>query len=397
VDFTVVDALAEHRDAARRWVAEHLPELDDWVEEQRVTGNYLSLECHRRLADAGWLGAGWPEEYGGSTNDVDLAAAIEQEIRGAGLQIAGWRTTTFIINTIRDIGTEEQKREIVAGALRGEVVIALGYTEPDSGSDVAAAKTRAERDGDEWVINGQKMFTTHANFATHVFMLTRTNPDVPKHKGLTTFLVRLDAPGIEVQPVHTIGGERSNATFYTDVRTPDRYRVGEVDGGWSVMHTALVYERAAGGGAGTFGSGPTLAQRVADWARHTRRDDGSLVWDDASVRERLARIAIEEEVTRMLLLNAGWAAQQGDMSGVPGAAAKLFGKVKAQQHDSDLLDILGADAVLHREAGDAPLRAAVEETFRADVVKTVYGGSSEIMREIIAERKLGLPKARPNR
>jgi hypothetical protein len=397
MDFTVVDALAQHREAARTWVAEHLPEIEDWVEEQRVTGNHLSLECHRRLAEAGWLGAGWPKEYGGTDNDVNLANAIEQEVRAAGLQIAGWRTTWFIISTIRDIGTEEQKREVIAAALRGEIVICLGYTEPDSGSDVAAAKTRAERDGDEWIINGQKMFTTHANFATHVFMLTRTNPDVPKHKGLTTFLVPLDSPGIEVLPVATLGGERSNATFYTDVSTPDRYRVGEVDGGWSVMHTALVYERQAGGGAGSFGDGPTLSQRVARWAQQTHRDDGSRVWDDASVRERLARIAIEEEVTRMLLLNAGWAARKGDMSGVPGAAAKVFGKVKAQQHDSDLLDILGPEAVLHREAGDAPLRAAVEEAFRADVVKTVYGGSSEIMREIIAERQLGLPKARPNR
>jgi alkylation response protein AidB-like acyl-CoA dehydrogenase len=397
MDFTEVDALADHREAAREWIAEHLPELPEWIEEQRVTGNYLSLECHRRLGAAGWLGAGWPLEYGGSTNDVGLATAIEQELRGAGLQVMGWRTTWFVISTIRDIGTEAQKREIIPLALRGELVICLGYSEPDSGSDVAAAKTRAELDGDEWVINGQKMFTTHANFATHVFMLTRTNPDVPKHKGLTTFLVSLDSPGIEVHPVRTLGGERTNATFYTDVRTPDRYRVGEVDGGWSVMHTALVYERQAGGGAASFGSGPSLWQRVASWAQQTTRPDGTRVWDDHTVRERLARVAVEEEVTRMLLLRSSWAAQHGDMSGIPGAAAKLFGKVKAQHHDSVLLDILGPEAVLHREAGDAPLGAAVEEMWRADVVKTVYGGSSEIMREIIAERQLGLPKARPAR
>jgi alkylation response protein AidB-like acyl-CoA dehydrogenase len=397
MDFTVVDALAEHREEARAWVAEHLPDLAEEIEVQRVTGDYLSLPIHRRLGALGWLGAGWPEEYGGSDMPVPLANAIEQEIRSAGLQIAGWRTTWFIISTIRDIGTEAQKREIIPAALRGELVVALGYTEPDSGSDVASAKTRAEPDGDEWVINGQKMFTTHANFATHVFMLTRTNPDVPKHKGLTTFLVSLDSPGIEVHPVHTLGGERTNATFYTDVRTPDTQRVGDVDGGWAVMHTALVYERAAGGGASSFGDGPAPWQRVARWARETRTDDGARVWDDATVRERLVRVAVEEEVTRMLLLRSAWANERGDMSGIPGAAAKLWGKVKAQEHDHVLLDILGAEAVLHREAGDAPLGAVVEEVFRANVVKTVYGGSSEIMREIIAERQLGLPKARPAR
>jgi alkylation response protein AidB-like acyl-CoA dehydrogenase len=394
MDFTVVDGLTDQRAAAQEWVAVHLPELPEWVEEQRVTGARITLECHRRLADAGWLGAGWPSEYGGTDNDPDLAAAIIQQIRAAGLAISGWLTTTFVIHTILDIGTEDQKQEIVAGALRGEILIALGYTEPDSGSDVAAAKTRAVRDGDEWVINGQKMFTTHADVATHVFMLTRTNVDVPKHKGLTTILVSLASPGIEVHPVHTMGGERTNATFYTDVRTSDRYRVGEVDGGWSVMHTALVYERAAGGGAMNFG-GPTLAQQVASWAQETLRDDGTRVWDDPSVRERLTRIAIEEEVATLLLASATWGAQHGDMSGIGGAAAKLYSKGTAQNHDSDFLDILGVEAVLHREAGDAPLNALVEEVFRDDVIKTVYGGTSEIMREIVAERQLGLPKARP--
>jgi len=394
MDFTVVDGLAEYRAEARRWVAEHLPELPDWVEEQRVSGDRITLECHRRLAEAGWLGAGWPKEYGGTDNDPNLATAVIQDVRGSGLALSAWLTTGFVIDTIKDIGTEEQKVEIIGGALRGEILIALGYSEPDSGSDVAAAKTRAVRDGDEWVVNGQKMFTTHANLASHIFMLTRTNPDVPKHKGLTTILLRLDSPGIEVQPVHTMGGERTNATFYTDVRVSDRYRVGEVDGGWGVMHVALVYERAAGGGAANF-TGPTLPQRVAEWARATRREDGTRVWDDPSVRERLTRIAIEQEVGDVLLANASWVAKQGDMSGVGGAAAKLYGKVTAQFHDSDLLDILGVEAVLHREAGDAPLNALVEEVFRDDVIKTVYGGSSEIMREIVAERQLGLPKARP--
>jgi hypothetical protein len=361
-----------------------------WAEQQRVTGSYHTPELHAILAAQGWLGAGWPAEYGGTGNDLAMATAIFDEIAAAGLHTDGWVTTAMICRTILRTATEEQKRTIVGGALRGEILIVLGYTEPDSGSDVGAAKTRAERDGDEWVINGQKMFTSTAHLATHVFMLTRSNPDAAKHKGLTTFLLPLDDQGVEIRAVHTLGGQRTNATFYTDVRVPDSARIGPVDGGWGVMHVALVFERSGGGGR----SGPTLAQRVARWAQTTRRADGSLVYDDPSVRERLGRIAIDAEVSRLLNARTAWIAATGGLPGTEGSAAKLFSTEHAQRQHWDLLDILGAEAVLHRESGDAPLSAAVEETFRGAVVSTIYGGSSEIMREIVAERVLGLPRAR---
>jgi alkylation response protein AidB-like acyl-CoA dehydrogenase len=298
----------------------------------------------------------------------------------------------MICRTILHTATEDQKRAIVGGALRGEIIIVLGYTEPDSGSDVAAAKTRAERDGEEWLIDGQKMFTSTAHMATHVFMLTRSNTEVPKHKGLTTFLVPLDRPGVEVRPIYTLGGQRTNATFYSGVRVPDSARIGPVDGGWSVMHVALVYER--GGSGGGRRSGPSLAERVAQWARETRREDGTRVYDDATVKERLARIAIDAEVTRLLGMRTAWVAASGALPGTEGSAAKLFSSEAAQRQHWDLLDILGAEAVLKREAGDAPLGAAVEEAFRRGVVGTIYGGSTEIMREIVAERVLGLPRNR---
>jgi alkylation response protein AidB-like acyl-CoA dehydrogenase len=389
VDFTEVDRLAEYRQAARDWVARHVD--PQWAEQQRTSGSYHTPQLHSLLAGQGWLGAGWPAEYGGTGNDPDMASALFEELDAAGLHLDGWATTKMISSTLLHTATEEQKREIVGGALRGEIVIVLGYTEPDSGSDVAAAKTRAERDGDEWVINGQKMFTSTAHRATHVFMLTRSNPDLPKHKGLTTFLVPLGDLGVEIRPIHTLGGQRTNATFYTDVRIPDSARIGPVDGGWGVMHVALVFERSGTGGRR---SGPTLPERVATWAQRTRRDDGTRVYDDATVRERLARIAIDAEVARLLGLQTAWTAATGALPGTEGSAAKLFGAESAQRQHQDLLDILGAEAVLRREAGDAPLAAAVEEAFRRGVVGTIYGGSSEIMREIVAERVLGLPRVR---
>jgi 3-oxocholest-4-en-26-oyl-CoA dehydrogenase alpha subunit len=395
MDFSVaVDHLAAYRDDARAWVAQNLPELSEWAEEQRVTGDYETLELRRRLAEAGWLGAGWPREYGGTVNSVGLAQAIFQVIASAGVHSDGWGTTRVILNTILQIGTEDQKREIIGSALRGEIVIVLGLSEPDSGSDVAAAKTRAVRDGDEWILNGQKIFTSTAQLGTHAFMLTRTNVDVPKHRGLTTFLVSLDSPGVDIQPIWTLGGQRTNATFYTDVRTPDRWRIGDVDGGWSVMRVALVYERD-GDGSGRGPDGEGLARAVAAWAQHAIRDDGTRVWDDQSVRERLVRVVVDNEVTKVLGLKAEWAGRKNDLSGISGAARKLWGTETEQRHASDILDILGPEAILKREAGDAPLGAAIEEMFRYGVVETIYGGSSEIMREIVAERQLGLPRARP--
>jgi alkylation response protein AidB-like acyl-CoA dehydrogenase len=235
------------------------------------------------------------------------------------------------------------------------------------------------------------MFTSTAHRATHVFMLTRSDTEVPKHKGLTTFMVPLGSPGVEIRPIYTLGGQRTNATFYSDVRVPDSARIGPVDGGWGVMHVALVFERSGGGGRR---SGPTLPERVATWAQHTRRDDGTRVYDDGTVKERLARIAIDAEVTRLLGMRTAWISATGGLPGTEGSAAKLFGAESAQRQHWDLLDILGPEAPLRREAGDAPLAAAVEEAFRRGVVATIYGGSSEIMREIVAERVLGLPRAR---
>jgi alkylation response protein AidB-like acyl-CoA dehydrogenase len=234
------------------------------------------------------------------------------------------------------------------------------------------------------------MFTSTAHEATHVFLLTRTNPEAAKHRGLTMFMVPLDLPGVEIRPIHTLGGQRTNATYYSDVRVPDRYRIGDVDGGWGVMRVALVYER----GLGKPSAGPTWAQRAAAWARGTRRPDGSLLIDDPVFREQLARISIEAEMSRLLALRVGWLVETGGMPALEGPLSKLFSTEANQRHLSSLLDFIGEEAI--RQGDDASgFPGAVEDAFRKSVVTTIYGGTSEIMREIIAERQLGLPRARP--
>jgi alkylation response protein AidB-like acyl-CoA dehydrogenase len=390
MDFTTVDNLAEHREAAQQWVDRNV--RPGWAWEQYTSGTHHTPDLHHLLAQEGILGAGWPPEYGGSETDPGYARAVLDAVSDAGLYADGWATTNMVIRTIRLVGSEEQKEGIIADALRGDVLIALGYSEPDSGSDVAAAKTRAVRDVEEWVISGQKMFTSTAQSCSHVFVLARTNLDVPKHKGLTMFLVPTDAEGFELQPIYTLGGQRTNATFYADVRVPDSMRIGAVDEGWRVMRVALVYER---GGGGRGSAGPTLAEQVAAWAMSTNRTDGSSYYDAPGNKERLARIAIDDEVARLLALRVSWMHQMGELPGVEGSMAKLFFSEADQRHYSELVDMLGPAGVLQPGVNGAPLDGELEHHFRSTVVGTIYGGASEIQREIIAEGRLGLPRNRP--
>lgn len=388
MDFLERDKYAGHRAAAEQWVAANL--RPEWVEEEHRTGTHHNKVLHRKLADEGLLGAGWPKEYGGTEVDPDYAQAVFQEIAHFGLRMDGWITTWMVASTILRAGSEEIKREIIPAALRGEAVIVLGYTEPSCGSDAAAAKTRAIRTEDGgWVINGSKMFTSTAHEATHVFLLTRTNTDVPKHRGLTMFLVSLDLPGVEIAPIYTMGGQRTNATYYGDVRVPDSTRVGDVDGGWGVMRVALVFER----GSSTGRTGPTLAEQVAEYAQQHTGWDGTRLYDAPGVKEVLARSAIDDEVSKLLGMRTHWAAENGTMTGIEGATAKLWSSEHSQRQHAAFMDLLGADGVVNGHAG--ALGGLVEHEFRNSVVSTIYGGSSEVMREIVAERRLKLPRSRP--
>jgi alkylation response protein AidB-like acyl-CoA dehydrogenase len=388
MDFTRHDDLAEHREAAAQWAARHL--RPQWLEHELSTGTHHNPELHRILAQQGLLAAGWPRECGGSDVDVAYADAIFDAIEDFGLRLDGWVTTWMIMQTVLHVGTAEQKATIIPAGLRGEVIIALGYTEPGSGSDMAAATTKAVRDDDGWLIDGAKMFTSTAHESSHVFLLTRTNPAAPKHRGLTVFLVPLDRPGVEIRPVATIGGQRTNATFYSGVRVDDDARVGDVDGGWAVMRVAMVYERRAKSSHDRL----SLVGRVAAWTR----ENG--LFEDVGVQERLARMAIADEVTRLLEARADWLNRNRSLSAVEGTMSRLFGTVSLQRQHEEILDLIGPEAVLNGQGlpGNdpaAPMGGAAESAFRNSVVETIYGGASEILREIIAEHRLGLPRSRP--
>ncbi len=391
MDFATLDDLAAHREHAVAWVKANVE--PEWAEEQYRTGTHFTPELHARLARDGILGAGWPSEYGGSDVDPDFARAVYRETSELGLEMHAWLTTYIVAGTIKEVGTEEQRREYIPRALRGDLLVALGYSEPDSGSDVASAKTTAVRDGDEWIIDGQKMFTSSAEVASHVFVLARTNPEVPKHKGLTLFLVPKETAGLEVQPIYTLGSQRTNTTFYSNVRVPDFARIGGLDEGWGVMKVALVFERGAGMPRS---AEETLARDLAHWAQSAADADGRRTFDDPLVAERIGHMAVDEEVARLLDLRLRWKTERGELPGVEGSMRKLFASEASQRSHRAALDILGPEGILAPGVPGAPGKGIFEAGFRASVVETIYGGSSEIMREIIAEGRLRLPRNRPN-
>ena len=288
-------------------------------------------------------------------------------------------------HTLALVGTAEQRERVVPRVLSGEILCCLGYSEPDSGSDVAAAATRATRDGDDWVINGQKMFTTLAQEAAYVFLLTRTNTSVPKHRGLTMFLVPMSTPGIELQPIHTLGGERTNVTFYTDVRVPDSARVGEIDGGWDVMTVALAFER----NPTMVGELDRLVRQIVEYGFIRRRRPRSL----PAVRTRMARAVTDLVVGRLLGFRMTAAIARGELPIAEGSMAKLFSSEALVRAASGLLDALGPAGVLSFGAPGAPAGGWVEHAHRHAQVTTIQAGTSEIQRTIIAEHGLGLPRS----
>jgi len=381
IDFSLGAHTAAFRSEVRAFLAQHVTPAV--LERVHASGTVHDWGVHRALAAKGWIGAAWPEKYGGAGRDPWEMRMFAEECALADAPTDGLSMTLMVANTLRAVGTEEQKCAILPRVLAGEVVICLGYSEQEAGSDVANAQTTATRDGDGWIINGQKMFTSMAHEAQYVFLLTRTDPDVAKHRGLTMFLVPIETPGIAIEPILTLGAPgRTNRTYYRDVRVPDTCRVGDVNGGWSVMNVALTFERG-----GTFAAVRAL-QETVKWA--TAHECMS----NPGVRARLARVATENEVATLLSLRTTWIAARGDLPGVEGSMAKLFSSESIQRSTADLLDLLGVEGVLHETEPDAPAAGAVEYQWRKAAVATIYGGTSEVLRGVIAERGLGLPRAR---
>jgi len=388
MDFTEPASWAQIRCEAEEFVAEHVTRAV--IENERRTGDGVDRALTRKLGERGWIAAGWPVAEGGAGLDPFEAAALWDALRKGGVPTIGPGTTMLPANAIRATGSEELKARILPGVAAGETLICLGYTEPAGGSDVFACATRSQRDGDQWIVNGQKIFTTFAHLADYCFLLTRSQPGSAGPRGLTMLLVPLDSPGIEIQAVHTVGHERTNIVFYNDVRVADAQRVGEAHQGFAVMRAALEAEQNVAPASRT----GLVAKDALEFARTHRGADGAELINDALVRERLARMAMEAEVADLLGLRAAFLDAGGDK---PGPVSALFGPESYVRASAAAIDIAGTAGMLDWSDPQSPVDGSLDAHYRSAVATTIYGGSSEVLRSLIVENRLGFPRSRPRR
>jgi alkylation response protein AidB-like acyl-CoA dehydrogenase len=386
MDFSLSPGAVEFRAEVKAFIADHL--TTEVVDQMHATGTFNDKAFNAALADAGLL-AGAVPGYG-DRDPIELYILFN-ELEKAGAPYDGLAVTMLVAGVVNAVGTDFHRSRVLGKLLTGRFNCCLGYSEPDHGSDVASITTKAVRDGDEWVITGQKMWTTMAHVSDWVILLTRTNPDVPRHKGLTMFLVPMDTPGIEVQPVPTMATERTNATFYDGVRVGDEWRLGEVDGGWAVMGVALAFERGVMGGTNP---AVPLLRHVRDWAGGAASPDGGTMLQDPLLRERLARTAIANQVSQLLTLRAAWIAATGGLPGLEGSMAKLYATERYQQAVGWFQEMAGAEGLLGFDADGAAADGWIDYDARHAPVTTIYGGTTEINRNNVAERHLGLPRDR---
>ncbi len=364
------------------------PEVEAQLADSHGIGPHMRRVV-KQMAEDGWLGIGWPTEYGGQGR-----SAIEQYIFFDESMRAGAPVPMLTINTvgptIMQFGTQEQKDFFLPKILAGDIHFCIGYTEPESGTDLASLQTRAVRDGDEYVINGQKIYTSLAGGADYIWLATRTDPNVAKHKGISMFIVPMDTPGIRVVPMKLLGDHNINYTFYEDVRVPAANLVGGENAGWSLITNQLNHERV------TLCSSGIIERALNDvraWAQDTKLADGRRVIDQEWVQIHLARIYARLEFLKLINWKVAWTATQGHLDVADASTTKVFGTEFYMEAFKLLLEVVGQAGYLTRGTEDAVLAGRLEMYARSLVILTFGGGTNEIQRDLIAIFGLGLPRS----
>jgi 3-oxo-4-pregnene-20-carboxyl-CoA dehydrogenase beta subunit len=372
------------RDELRAYFAALIPSSES---EAMLTDRHGDVfkELVRRMGRDGWLGVGWPVEYGGrGFGQVEQQIFANEAVR-ADVPLPSVTLQT-VGPTLFEYGTAEQKAMFLPRILAGDVHFAIGYTEPGSGTDLASLTTRAVRDGDEYIVNGQKIFTTGAHHADYIWLACRTDPDAPRHKGISILMVDTTDPGFSWTPIITAdGAHHVNATYYSDVRVPVSMRIGDENGGWRLITTQLNHERVMLGPAGRLGA---LHDRVRDWARATPGPDGQPIATRSDVRRLLAEVGASLRINELL----NWQVAVAEKVHVADASAtKVFGSVRIQQLGQQLTELVGR----HGDPADpvtAELMRWLDVQFKRNLVLTFGGGVNEVQRELIAITGLGLPR-----
>ena len=380
-------ALTEEQEALKAELRAYFKAL---VEEMGDEGPGASsyTRCIRRMGDDGWLGLGWPVEYGGQAKGPVEQMIFVEESHWAGVPLP-LLTLNSVGPTLMALGTDEQRRRILPGILRGVVHFSIGYTEPTAGTDLASLQTRAVRDGDEYVINGVKLYTSAIQYADYVWLAARTDPEAPRHKGLSVFIVPTDAPGFHWSPLPTVAGEFTSTSFYDDVRVPAANLVGQENQGWRLITNQLNHERVAICPVSGILRSLTETRR---WAQREKLADGRRVIDRQWVQLHLARVHARAEYLKLLNWKVAWAADKG-LNPADASATKVFGTEFALEAYRLLLEVVGQAGYLPEGSPGAVLQGKLERSSRSQTIFTFGGGTNEVQRDIIAMVGLGMPRA----
>ncbi len=343
----------------------------------------------RKLGADGWLGIGWPRTYGGQDRSPIEQFLFFDEAARSGV-VLPFLTINSVAPALMQYGTEEQKREFLPRILRGELHFAIGYTEPSAGTDLASLRTCAVRDGDDYVINGSKVFTSGAEYADYIWLAARTDPDAKKHKGISIFIVDTKLPGFRVTPIHTVARYRTNATFYDDVRVPASMLVGRENEGWAQITTQLNHERIALMPVGWI---DRMLTEVRRWAVETERPDGRRVIDDPWVQSNLARVRAKLEVLKLLNWNQAWSMSRGQLDFAEASTVKVYGSELNVEAYQLLLEVVGEPGALQRGSAGAVIAGRLERMYKSSLILTFGGGTNEVQRDIIAMAGLMMPRS----
>lgn len=351
----------------------------------------LYKELIRQQGKDGMLAVGWPEQYGGRG-----LSESEQLIRYEEALLAGAPTPFVTLNTvgpaIMSRGTEEQKQRFLPGIASGELHFSIGYTEPGAGTDLASLKTSAVKNGDHYVVNGNKVFTSGAEGADYVWLAVRTDPDVPKHKGISILVADTTDPGFSYGEIETVGSVRTNVSYYTDVKVPLDMIIGEENGGWRLITEQLNHERV---GLAAWGiQGWKIFRDAMDWARNTKAADGTRVIDDPTAQRNLAEVYAHLEAMRVMNARMSWQLDQHEMNPVFPSAIKVYSTEILLEICRMLMDVVGPHALIGAGSEGAALYGNLEHEHRRATINTFGGGVVEVLRGLVATHGLGMPQHR---
>ena len=399
MDFAFTPEQETLREEVHQFIEDNVtPEILHEIEESGIRNRGpQTREMYRKIGEKGWIGMSWPQEYGGQSGSRIDQYIVEEEFARIGITVGGAGSGA---PAILAAGTEEQKKYFLPGLIRGEIIFALGFTEPQAGADLAGLQCRAVRDGDDFVINGQKMFTTAAHYGTHIYLMARTDPEAPRHRGISIFLVPIDTPGITVRPLWTIqndppapprttyGDRRTNEVFFEDVRISASTMLGEENTGWYVGAMGLNLDRV---GASRYLISVQRDEDIINWVKENDLD-GYGPSQDPAVRDRLAELWIEAQVCRLMTMRSMSLVERGGTFTYEGSAEKVWAPDHGVKTTETIAQILGPYGQLLNGSEDAIEDGIFAHNLMGAFQSGINHGSAQVMRDQVARRGLGMPR-----